>query len=130
MRLLLLVLLVIAAWYGWKSYPGLVARRPGHEAVVENASRSQLVRVRLSVNGQTFAKEVMAHGDQAKFAFRVNEDATFRLVWEVTGRMGEVTWIGGRVPIGPILQRHYFRIEENGKVIHRSENKADAAPAR
>jgi hypothetical protein len=44
--------------------------------------------------------------------------------------MGELTWSGGRVPIGPILQRHVFRIGENGKVLHRAENRGEAAPAR
>ena len=121
-RLFLLILVAAAVWYAWK-HPDLLRRHPASEAVVENASGSEMIRVRLSVGGQTFVKESVPDGTKAVFPFRVDHDASFQLVWEWGGRMGERSWSGGQVPAGPMLQRHIMTVDGDGAVLYRAENK-------
>ena len=122
-RLLLLVLLAVALWYGWQHRGDLLHRQQGHEAVVENISGRELTRVRLSVGGQTFVKESIPDGEKAVFSFRVDRDATFELVWRFADASSEQSWSGGMVPRGPMLQRHVMTIDEDGTVFYRPENK-------
>jgi hypothetical protein len=122
-KLVLLVLVAAAAWYGWKQYPQFAQRRPGHEAVVQNDTGQELQRVRLTVDGQTFVKESLPDGERAPFPFKVNRDASFHLVWQWTQRPGENEWQGGMVPHGPMLQRHIMVIDGDGNVLYRAENK-------
>lgn len=122
-RLILLVLLAAAAWYGWQHRAELFQRKAGHEAVVENASGREMTRVRLRVGGQAFVKESIADGERATFGFRVDSDATFELVWQFAGAPNEVSWSGGMVPRGPMLQRHVMSVDGEGSVLYRPENK-------
>ena len=121
-RLILLILVAAAVWYGWK-HPDLLRRHPSHEAVVENTSGLEMARVRLTVGGQTFVKESIPDGTKAAFPFRVDHDASFQLVWEWADRIGERTWSGGNVPAGPMLQRHIMTVDGDGAVLYRAENK-------
>jgi hypothetical protein len=122
-RLLLLVLLVVAVWYGRQHWNDLVHRPPAHEAVIENTSDREMVRVRLSVGDQTFVKESIPDGAKAVFPFRVDKDETFQLVWSFAGAASELTWSGGMVPKGPMLQRHFLTVDGDGAVLYRAENK-------
>jgi len=122
-RLFLLVLLAAALWYAWQHRDDLFHRQPGHEAVVENSSGREMVRVRLSVGDQSFAKESIPENGKVVFPFRVDRDASFELVWEFTGSLGEHTWRGGMVPRGPMLQRHVMTVDGDGAVLYRAENK-------
>jgi hypothetical protein len=122
-RLIIFLLVVAAAWFGYKKYPEFVSQRPGHVAVVENGMSATLERVRVTVDGQTFAKESIPENGTAEFPFKVNNDSPFRVDWRVQGRLGEFTWSGGMVPRGPMLQRHIFRIGEDNQVDYRPENK-------
>jgi hypothetical protein len=122
-RFLFFLLLVGALWYGWRHYGELTQRRPGHEAVVENSSGRAMERIRLSVGGRTFVKESIPDGGRATFPFRVDEDATFTLVWTWSGGTGELTWSGGMVPRGPMLQRHFLTVDDEGSVLYRAANK-------
>jgi hypothetical protein len=122
-RLLLLVLLVVAVWYGRQHWGDLVHRQPTHEAVIENASDREMLRVRLSVGGQTFVKESIPDGGKAAFPFRVDQDETFQLVWSFAGTTSEQSWSGGLVPKGPMLQRHFLTVDGDGAVLYRAENK-------
>src|SRR5262245_49497032 len=122
-KLVFLVLVGAVAWYGWKHYPSLLERRPSHEAVVRNATGSNLTRVRLTVDGQTFVKEELADGASAAFPFRVGRDASFDLDWQWANRLGENHWSGGMVPKGPMVQRHIMVIDGEGGVLYRTENK-------
>ena len=121
MRLFLLLLIVAAAWYGWKNYGTLFERRPNHEAYVENASGIDLNRVRVVVDGQTLVKETLPSGSHAAMPFRVNNDSAFELTWQMPDG-AERRWSGGMVPRGPMVQRHKFRIDPEG-VIYQAENK-------
>ena len=122
-RLFLFLLVVAAAWYGWKHYPDLLSRRPGHDLVIENAGSADIERVRVTVDGQTLVKEVVPSGQKAVMQFKVTRDSDFDLIWETHGRMGERHWTGGSVPKGPMLQRHIFRIQDDGEVMYTTENK-------
>ena len=122
-RLFFLILLGAAAWYGWKKYPELAERRPGHLAVIQNASTAELVRVRVKVDGQTLVKETIASGGEGSLPFKVTNDSPFEVVWEYQGRAGEKHWNGGQVFKGPMQQRHIFRIDDDNEVIYRTENR-------
>ena len=117
-RLIFLLLLVIAGWWGWKHGPALFKRTASHEAVVENATGATMERVRLSVDGQTFVKELLPSEQRAVFEFKVANDATFGLEWEWKDRLGERRWRGGMVPRGPMVQRHRMQVEADGGVIY------------
>ena len=122
-KFLLFILLVAAAWYGWKVYPGLVDRRAGHEAIIQNQASSGLTRVRLMVDGQTLVRETIASGQSATIPFKVNNDASFALEFEWQDRMGLMNWRGGMVPKGPMVQRHFFTIDDQGDVVYHAEAK-------
>ena len=123
-KLLLLLLVAGAAWYGWKHYPELLDRRAGHDAVIQNRSGRTMERVRLSVDGQTFVKESLADENDTTFPFKVANDATFHLEWQFQGEAGDKFFNGGMVPKGPMLQRHVFTVDNDGAVLYRAENKA------
>ena len=129
MRLIIFVLIVAAAWYGYKHYPELLNRAPGNEAVVVNNSGAVLTRVRLTVDGQTFVKERLADGEKTTFTFKVANDASFDLAWQLESAMGERHWHGGMVPKGPITQRHFLQIDAGGEVVYEARAKGVAAPA-
>jgi hypothetical protein len=120
--LILLLLVVAAAWFGWKQYPNLIERRPAHQAVIQNDSGTGITRIRLEVDGQTLARESLPEDQKTTIPFRVNRDASFVLIWEWADRPGEMSWRGGMIPRGPMLQRHTFRIDPEGAVDYRAEN--------
>jgi hypothetical protein len=122
-RLIIFGLVIGAAWYGWKHWPEFVERRPGHLAVIENASTSDLARVRVVVDGQTLVKEVIPAGSSASLPFKITNDSAFDLVWEYQGRIGERRWHGGEVFKGPMMQRHVFRVDDDAEVMYHAENR-------
>jgi hypothetical protein len=122
-RLLILVLIAAAAWFGWRQYGDLFTKGPQHEAVVENRSDREMTGVRLEVGGRSFVKESLPEGETATFAFRVTRDASFDLTWSWSGSGGEGSWSGGYVPRGPMAQRHLMTVDGDGSVIYRAENR-------
>lgn len=122
-RLILLILLAAAAWYGYKNYPQVFEKRDGHDAVVENQTGKTMTRVRVTVDGQTLVKETLGDGQSATLPFKVNNDASFRLDWEYQEALGTRTWSGGMVPKGPMLQRHVMVVQADDEVMYRAENK-------
>jgi hypothetical protein len=122
-RFLLLVLFAFALWYAWHHWGDLVRKRGGHEAVIENTSGREMTRVRLSVAGQTFVKESIPDQEKAAFPFRVENDASFQLIWNFADSPAEQSWSGGMVPRGPMLQRHIMTVDGDGAVLYRAENK-------
>jgi len=122
-RIILFLLVVAAAWYGWKKYPEFVDRRTGHTAVIENGATAPLERIRIRVDGQTLVRESVPAGESSLLPFKIANDSEFQVTWQVTGRMGEHTWRGGDVFRGPMMQRHIFRIDDENQVMYRTENK-------
>lgn len=119
-KLLFLILLAVAGWYGWKHYPELLNRAPGHSAVISNQTDHGITRLRFTADGQTQVKEVLPSGEAATFAFKVNSDSEIRLEWEWANRLGQRKWVGGRVPKGPLLARHEMQIVGDGEVNYRT----------
>jgi hypothetical protein len=117
-RLIFLLLLVIAGWYGWKHGPALFKRTASHDAVVLNATGMTMERVRVTVDGQTFVKEVIDNEQSAVFPFKVAHDASFQLEWEWKDKLGERRWRGGMVPRGPMVQRHLMQVDADGGVVY------------
>lgn len=117
-KLLFLVFVAAVAWFGWKQLPTLFERRPAHEAVVQNSTGAGLTRVRVVVDGQTFVKETLPDGESAVFPFRVGRDASFELTWQWTDRIGEQSWSGGMVAVGPMVQRHTMTIYGDAGVLY------------
>jgi hypothetical protein len=122
-RLLILVLVALAAWYGWKKWPEIVDRRPGHDLVIINETGQALERVRVTVDGQTLVRETLADGETATLPFKVRHDSDFLLEADWTRQPGTLTWRGGNVPAGPMLQRHILRVDAEGQVLYSAENK-------
>jgi hypothetical protein len=123
LRFLFLLLLVAAAWFGWRHYGEVFQKRPGHEAVIENLTGREMRNVRLTVGGETFVKETIADNGLATFPFHVGEDASFQLVWLSPESTVERTWSGGMVPKGPMQQRHFLTVDSDANVLYRAENK-------
>jgi len=120
-RLLVLALLALAAWQAWKHGSEILHRQPAHQAVVRNESTRNIVRLRFGVGQQVFVKERLAANETAVFPFRVSRDASFSLVWEWEDAPSELTWRGGYVTSGPLLQRHVIGIHRGGGVTHSVE---------
>jgi hypothetical protein len=122
-KFVILVIVALVAWYGWKHYPQLVERRPAHEVVIRNRSDMGMERVRVTVDGQTFVRGDLPNGQDAVFPFRVANDASFQLVWQWSGREGEQSWSGGMVPRGPMVQRHIMTVDGDGGVVYETQVK-------
>ncbi len=121
MRLFVILLLAVAVWYGWKQYPKLAERRAAHDAVIENQTSREIERIRLKVGDQTLVREKLGPSETATLPFRVNQDASFTLTWQSHG--AELSWSGGMVPAGPMVQRHEFVIDPDEQVLYRATNK-------
>ncbi len=123
--LLLIALIALAAWYGWKYYPSLAGKKMKPEfveAVIENISGQTAVRVRLKVGDEGFATETLAPGQKVAFRFKVTQDSEFYVGWDWQGVLGEHEWRGGKVFRGPGVTRQIFSLDDDG-VSYRTENK-------
>jgi hypothetical protein len=117
-KLLILAIIAFAAWQAKLHYADLIHPHPEHEAVIENGSGRNIERLRLTVGGQTFVKERLPSEEKAVFHFNVNKDADFNVTWQWENSMEEKSWNGGMVPRGPMVQRHFINIEDDGSVIY------------
>lgn len=115
-KLLLLVLFAFALHYGWNHRDTLFRRPPGHEAVVVNATDRALLRVRLTVDGQTLVREVVEPGERATLPFQVARDSDFQLEWQWRGREGKANWRGGLVTAGSPPSRTTLTAYADGSV--------------
>lgn len=127
-KLLLLIIVVAAGWYGYKAYPGLMSKQPAHQAVVANQTGRPMARVRLTVDGQTFVAERIEDGAEADFDFRVANDSDLKLVWQWADGPGEFQWNGGSVPKGPMVQRHHVTVDGANEVVYQARHKPGEMP--
>ncbi len=119
-RLLMLIVLVAVAWYGWKHFDGL-SSGDQNEAVVVNQSSRALLRLRLKAGGETMVIERLEANARATRTFRGGVDATFEMVWAYEGIIGEQHWSGGTITSGPIRMRHMFLMDDGNSVIWNNE---------
>src|SRR5438105_3629009 len=122
-RLLVLALVALAAWYGWNHRDVLLKRQAHHDAVIVNRSGRGMERIRLGVGGQTLVVETLNDGATATLPFRVTDDSELDLVWKWAGQDMEQHWHGGRVPKGPMVQRHTLSVDGDAGVIYQAEAK-------
>lgn len=127
LRLIIVILVVIAAWYGWKHYGDLLNPKPKHDVIIENRSGKVMDRVRLTIGGQGFVRESLANEENATFNFRIDDDATFELVWKWANDEVEHRWTGGNVFKGPLVQRHHILVDPDGGITYHAEPKGAAA---
>ena len=120
---LMLLLLALAIWVGWKKWPEIVNNRPGHDLVVVNETGQGLERIRVRIDGQTLVRESLPDGQSVTFQFKVQSEASFDLEAEWANKPGLIRWQGGLVPPGPMLQRHIIRFDPDGEIIYLTENK-------
>jgi hypothetical protein len=126
LRLIILILIVLAAWYGWHHYGDVLNPKPKHDVVIENRSGKVMERVRLTIGGQGFVRESLANEENATFGFRVDDDATFELVWKWAMDDVEHRWTGGNVFKGPLVQRHHILVDADGGITYHAEPKGAA----
>jgi hypothetical protein len=130
-QLFFLAVLVFAGWYGWNHRDSILHRNASHEAVVENDTGESIQRIRLTVDGQTLVRQdPLPTGQSVKLPFKVANDSDFQLTWNWVSREGEMTWRGGSIAKGPLLQRHVFQVMEDGGVMYRAESMLGAAGAK
>ena len=126
-NLLVLVVVAVAAWYGWHHWADL-RQAPRDSAVVENQSGRGLTRVRLTVGGQTYVKDVIPDGGKAEFPFKVAGDGSLALAWQFDNESYDKTWSGGEVSAGPLRTRHHIQVMSDGGVVWSAEHVAAAKP--
>ncbi len=122
-NLIIFVLVAVAAWYGWNHRDLLLNKHASHDAVIVNHSGRGMERIRLTVGGQTMVKESLAEDATLTLPFRVTDDSDFDLTWVWAGTETEMHWRGGRVPKGPMVQRHVMTVDGDGAVLYQAENK-------
>jgi hypothetical protein len=119
-RLVILALVAATAWYGWKHFDKLRGEA-SNEATVVNQSDRAMDRIRISAGAETVVIEHLDPGARATRAFRGGVDATFSLLWNYQGILGEQHWSGGTITAGPMRMRHTFLVDDKGGVIWNSE---------
>jgi hypothetical protein len=126
LRLIIIALVVFAAWYGWSHYGDLLNPKPKHDVIIENRSGRTMERVRLTIGGQGFVKESLGNEENGTFAFRIDNDSVFELVWNFANDQVEHRWTGGNVFQGPMVQRHHILVDPDGGVTYHAEPKGAA----
>ena len=53
----------------------------------------------------------------------VSDDSDFELTWQWAAQGAEQHWRGGRVPKGPMVQRHILTVDPDGAIVYQAENK-------
>lgn len=131
-RLLLFVLVVVAAWYGW-GHRDLLRERPADEVVVMNHSGRAIERLRLSVGDRTSVVETLEDGASTRFAWRCERDGPWKAVWEIRRVDVERQWTGGGYHPSEGRSRHTFEFMPDERVIWQAESLSPAntgGPAR
>lgn len=115
-RLLVLLIVAAAVYYGWKNYRGLMSslNTKTGDVVVVNHSGHPVERIRISNGGRTEVVETLEDGATAQVAFQPPSDGTFHLVWKYRDLLGEREWDGGTAtPSQVMTNRFEFTGESN-----------------
>lgn len=123
-RLLVLAVIAVAVWYGYKHYPELLHRSPANEVILKNESGHPLERVRIKVGGETYVIERLETGQERATTFpAVSTPSTFEMTWEYGDGLGEHRWTGGGVAPSPLPDRHTLLLDPDGEVIYSAAKK-------
>jgi hypothetical protein len=115
-RLFVLAIFAVAGWYGWQHRDVLLAGRTDSEAVLVNSGTRAMLRVRLTVGGQTHVREVIEPDARVEFPFSVSSASDFQLRWEWRGLEGAPEWRGGEVTPGPLRTRCTLQMFDDNAV--------------
>lgn len=118
-RLILLVLIAYAGWYGW-NHKGLLQRGPHSEAVVENTSGRPVTRVRLRAGSTVVVREALAPGESVTMPIPTQASTSFGLQWQWGDAPGEPQWSGNIPHEANEAVRYHFQIPSAGDVIFSS----------
>lgn len=119
-RLLALVLLALAVWQGVRLAPRLFRKPPSHHVVVVNEGDRTIETLQVRVGRQRFEGGPLAKRDSIAWAFRVARDVPIEMVWTWEDRPDdEHAWDGGRVPVGPMVERFLIAVRDDGGVVFR-----------
>lgn len=117
-RLLFLAIVAAIGWYGWQHRGVLLKGDTDSVAVLVNDGTRDMLRVRLTVDGQTYVRDVIAQGTQTTFPMPVRRVSDFRLHWEWRGLEGAPDWRGGEVTPGPPRSRCTLTVfDDNGVTV-------------
>ncbi len=122
-KLLLLVLLGYAVWYGYHHYEDVLHPKSPSEVVIVNATDHDMERIRVAVAGHRMACEALAKGEARTIEFEATGLGEIGLTWEYADLMGERHWEGGTVSAGPMAQRHRIQIEADDAIVYHAELK-------
>lgn len=114
-RLLFLAIVAAVGWYGWQHREAVFGGRADSEVVLVNAGTRAMQRVRLSVDGETYVREVIEPDGRVNIPVRVARVSDFRLVWEWRGLEASRDWQGGQVLPGPPRSRCTIQVFDDNE---------------
>jgi hypothetical protein len=126
-RWIVLLVVAAAAWYGWKHWTE-IRQAPRDEVMIVNETGKVLVRVRVTVGGETYVRESIADGAKARFPFPVTGDGVVALKWQYDREELDMSWSGGQVAAGPLRIRHVVRMMQDGGVVWTPEHLTIVSP--
>lgn len=115
-RLLFLAIVAAIAWYGWQHRAGLFGGSTDSEAVLVNGGTRAMLRVRLTVDGQTYVRDVIEPEARTTIPIKVGRVSDFRLRWEWLRLEGAPEWRGGEVTPGPLRSRCTLQVFDDNDV--------------
>lgn len=130
-RILVLVVLALVAWQGVRLAPRLFRKPAAHAVVVTNEGRRTIDTLEVRVGRQRFLGGSLEAGDSVAFEFRVARDVPIALTWTWDDRPDENHgWNGGRVPVGPLVERFHIAVRDDGGVVFRVTAAPEPEPAK
>lgn len=120
-RLIIILLVALAAWQASIHYHTLFESRATNEIVVRNEGSNSVNRLRVIAGSQTFVREVLGPGQSATFKANASHKYRLRLVWYGQYHQNETTWKGPEIDSGLRTERHILYIYDDGHVTHSSE---------
>lgn len=115
-RLLFLAIVAAIAWYGWQHRTGLFGGSTDSEVVLVNGGTRAMLRVRLTVDGQTYVRDVIEPEARTTIPIKVGRVSDFRLRWEWLRLEGAPEWRGGEVTPGPLRSRCTLQVFDDNDV--------------
>lgn len=113
-RLIIFALVAATAWYGWNNRTRLFGGNTDSEAVIVNSATRAMLRVRLTVDGRTYVREVIEPEARVTIPFALARESDFRLRWDWRGLDVVPEWRGGEVTPGPTRSRCVIEVLDDG----------------
>lgn len=115
-RLLFLAIVAAVAWYGWQHRSGLFGGTTDSEVILVNSGTRQILRLRVTVDGQTQVREALDPEARVTMRFKVTRVSDFRLQWNWASLEGVPQWRGGEISPAPPRSRCTLEIFDDNEV--------------